>query len=110
MNHQEIDSRSLAFGRVIASRLRSEPELTQRARATAARWLATSSPSVRPAIQEWISALNGSLDGVIQLLTGTDERATRLRQSNPFAGVLSPSERNSILRQFRKHDADAVTK
>lgn len=104
MNHEEIDSRSLAFGRAIASRLATEPQLIDRARATAVRWMATAAPAVRPALQEWIAALSGPVDFVVHLLTASDQRAVRLRQSNPFAGVLSASERNSILRQFR-HDA-----
>jgi hypothetical protein len=53
---------------------------------------------------EWMDALNGPSDAVLQLLTSRDERAMRLRQSNPFAGVLSPQERNAILRKFEKDD------
>jgi hypothetical protein len=33
--------------------------------------------------------LDGPVDGVVTLLTSPDERATRLRQSKPFTGVLS---------------------
>jgi hypothetical protein len=108
MNHQQIDARSIAFGRAIAARLMAEPQLVDRARATAERWLSTSSPAVRPVLQEWIAALDQPVEAVIQLLTGDDERASRLRQSNPFAGVLSASERTSILRQFESHDAKSA--
>jgi hypothetical protein len=48
--------------------------------------------------------LDGPPEGVVAVLTGEDERATRLRQSNPFAGVLSQQERNAILLQFESHD------
>jgi hypothetical protein len=107
-DHRLIDERSLAFGRAIAERLRQRPELVDRARATLQRWLSTSAASVRPALEEWQVALSGPVDGVIALLTGTDERAVRLRQSNPFAGVLSQSERNRILKQFEAHDSAAT--
>jgi hypothetical protein len=63
---------------------------------------------VRPALQEWSAALDGPIQGVISLLTDRDERSVRLRQSNPFAGVLSSAERNAIIRQFHSHDAAAT--
>jgi hypothetical protein len=99
--HQQIDRRSLAFGHAIAERLKSHPEFITRARVTLARWLTTVSPRVSPALLEWSQILEGPLDGVLEILTSTGERATRLRQSNPFAGVLPASERNAILRRFQ---------
>ena len=106
--HQIINDRSLAFGRAVATRLATTPGLVERARATLARWLATCSPGARRALEEWQIALDGPIDGVIVLLTETDERSIRLRQSNPFAGVLPPGERNAILRQFKTHDATSA--
>ena len=106
--HRLIDERSLAFGRAIAARLAQRPELIERARATLVRWLATCSPGARPALEEWLAVLDGPADEVFALLTGTDERAVRLRQSNPFAGVLPPPERTAILRQFQSHDAPSA--
>ena len=93
------------MSKAVAARLLEHPELISRARATAARWLTTCSPNVRSTLQEWADALDGPIDGVIELLTSTDERATRLRQSNPFAGALPNEERLSILRRFETHDA-----
>lgn len=103
--HRHIDDRSLWFGRAIAARLADDPSLVEKARATLERWWVTSSPGVRPALEEWRQALDGPPQAIIALLTGTDERATRLRQSNPFAGVLTPQERNAIIRRFQPHDA-----
>jgi hypothetical protein len=104
-DHRRIDERSLAFGRAIAARLPAHPELIDRARATLAHWLTTCSPRSRSTLQEGAAALDGPIDGIIALLTGADERAARLRQSNPFAGLLSQQERNAILRQFESYDA-----
>src|SRR5947207_15319769 len=106
--HGHIDERSLAFGRAIAAKLAQHPELIVRARATLTRWMTTSSPRTSSTLQEWRVALDGPLAPVIALLTSADERATRLRQSNPFAGVLSQQERNAILRQFQSHDTAAT--
>ena len=100
-DHQTIDRRSLAFGQALAARVRADPALVDAARATLARWMSTCSPRARPALEEWEAVLTGPLDGVIALLTGTDERATRLRQSNPFAGLLPNEERLSIIRRFQ---------
>jgi hypothetical protein len=104
MDHRQVDERSLAFGRLIAKRVAERPELIAQARATAARWLQTASARSAPTIREWLVTLDGPVEGVMALLTGCDERATRLRQSNPFAGVLSPQERNAVIQQFHSHD------
>jgi hypothetical protein len=109
MDHRLIDQRSLAFGRAIADKLVEHPEVyTTQAKSTIARWLTNCSPRLRPVLQEWQSVLSGPVDGVIALLTGTDERSTRLRQSNPFAGALSNHERNTIIRQFESYDAKSA--
>jgi hypothetical protein len=102
--HGTIDDRSLAFGQAVADRLREDPELLRRARRTLTRWLATASVRARPALLEWLAALDESADAAAVILTGTDERAVRLRQSNPFAGVLSQSERIAILKRFQERD------
>jgi hypothetical protein len=104
MNHQRIDERSLAFGRLIAERVAGHPELIAQARENATRWLETCSPGSRSTLLEWLAALDGPIEGVLHLLTSTDERSTRLRQSNPFADILPQDERNAILRQFHTHD------
>lgn len=106
--HARIDERSLAFGRAIADRLRADPTLIERARDNLIRWLSTCSDAARPALLEWQAALDGPVDGVLALLTSTDERAMRLRQSNPFAGVLTSQERAGILRAFPSHDTTAA--
>jgi hypothetical protein len=107
-NHELIDQRSIAFGRAIAARIAADPDVITHARITLARWLTTCAPQVRPGLLEWQAALEGPVDGVVTLLTSPDERATRLRQSNPFAGVLSNQERNAIIRQFRANDTPAA--
>jgi hypothetical protein len=104
-DHRAIDQRSLVLAQAVADRLLQQPELVVRARATVARWLMTCSPRVRPTLNEWDQVLTGSIGGVISLLTGTDERSRRLRQSNPFAGALPQEERLAILRRFESYDA-----
>ena len=107
-DHRHIDERSLAFGRLLAVRVSERPKLVEHARATLRRWATECSPGTRPTPEEWSAILDGPVDGVIAVLIGTDDRSVRLRQSNPFAGVLSPQERNTILRRFQSHDTPAA--
>jgi hypothetical protein len=107
-DHRLIDERSLAMAMAIAERLRQEPGLVQLARENIHRWLKTSSPGVRLTLEEWLAVLDGPVDGVVELLTSRTERATRLRQSNPFAGALSEKQRNAILLEFQERDQAAT--
>ena len=105
MNHARIDERSLAFGRLIADRVRAEPDRwIAHARSNVARWLVTCSPRGRSTLLEWDAALRNGPAAALALLTDTDERAVRLRQSNPFVGVLTNAERNAVLLAFADHD------
>jgi hypothetical protein len=107
-DHRLIDERSLAFGRLIAAKIAANLALVEKGRANVRRWLQSCSPAARPALLEWQAALDGPLDELLALLTATDERATRLRQSSPFAGVLSTAERTAILAEFQEHDSHAT--
>lgn len=107
-DHRLIDERSLAFAQAIADRLRRDPSLIQLARTNLENWMKTCSPGVRLTLEEWRAAVDGPIDGVFDLLTSRDERATRLRQSNPFAGALPESERMKILLEFDARDKAAT--
>lgn len=102
-DHRLIDERSRAFGEAIAIRLAEDPSWVVRAQRTVERWLATADPRVRPDLLEWQEQLKGPVSGVVRVLTEADERSTRLRQSNPFAGLLPASTRNEILRRFARY-------
>ncbi len=109
MNHQRIDERSLAFGRLIADRVRGDPERwIAHARTNIARWLTTCDPGVAATLGEWDAVLRQGSAAAIAVLTQTGELPTRLRQSNPFAGVLTNAERNAVLLAFAHHDPAAT--
>ena len=99
-NHQQIDLRSLAMDQRTAEKLLANPALVDRGLANLDRWLKTCSPNVRPVLIEWQALLQRPLPEVISVLLSTDQQATRLRQSSPFAGLLSVSERTEILKRF----------
>lgn len=104
-DHRLIDERSLAFDRLTAEKIQADPAVVERARATLARWLGTCSPRVRPVLLEWQAILEGPRADLLALLAATDERATRLRQSSPFAGVLTAAERTAILHEFHLRES-----
>lgn len=106
-DHRLIDERSLAFDRLIAAKLRANPALLEKARSNVARWLESSTPAAPAAFREWQHILDGPFDSILAQLESTDQRATRLRQSSPFAGLLTEDERWEILREFQARDYSA---
>ena len=52
------------------------------------------------ALSEWEDILRGSPAQVAEFLEDRSERATRLRQSSPFAGVLTQGERKAIYESY----------
>ena len=94
------EEKSLRLHRVIAERLVAEPDAvlakakanvaTMRAADTAghaARWL-----------DEWELLLAGPLVELVDVLLSRSQRACDLRQSTPFAGVLTSAERLAAMR------------
>lgn len=97
-SHEWIDRRSLALHEAVAKRLEASPELLSVARSNLARWLAHTPAA---ALREWQTLLDeGSVDQIVGLLRSDDETARRMRQSSPFAGVLTAGERLAILQHY----------
>ena len=97
-SHQWIDERSLALHEAVAARLEAEPQLLEVARANLKRWLAASPAAP---FREWQRLLDTlPLPQLLQLLRSPDAAAARLRQSSPFAGLLTPAERQAILSRY----------
>ena len=98
-DHSRIDERSLAMHRLVAEKLASDPSLIDLARTNVHRWQA--SYDVRsPALAEWEQILEGSIADILALLVDRSENATRLRQSSPFAGILTEAERKAIYESY----------
>jgi hypothetical protein len=94
-DHIRLDERSLALHRLVARKMLAEPALLDKARANVRRWQQNhSSPSL--ALAEWEQILYGAVDQVANLLVERSERATRLRQSSPFTGILTETERLAV--------------
>lgn len=100
--HRLLDARSLAMHCVIAERLRREPgRVVAKARENLARWRARAGTDAPGYIEEWAHILSQPWAHIAGVMTDTGEDGMRLRQSSPFAGVLTPTERRAIYDAFR---------
>jgi hypothetical protein len=100
-SHQFIDYFALACHRAVAERLRREPEtIIKIARENLARWKASGvfDKGEVLSLSEWEKILNESnVEELIAIITEDSDEGQRLRQSTPFAGVLSEDGRLKIL-------------
>lgn len=94
-DHSRLDERSLALHRLVAEKVLANPALLDKARGNVRRWQESrGSPSL--ALAEWEQILTGTPDQVARFLAERSEKATRLRQSSPFTGILTEPERLAI--------------
>ena len=92
-SHKELDRRALDFAKAVAAKLSEDPSLVDQARKYIERRLRQASPTERKEHEEWDRILRTMPLGRLEkFLVESSERATRLRQSLPFAGVLSRAE------------------
>jgi hypothetical protein len=101
-DHDRIDARSLSMHQRVAERIRAQPELMQRARATLARWRTTVSPAAQPYLQEWERLMDEGLEPCLRMAEEDSARARAMRQASPFAGLLSNAERFAFIRAWRE--------
>ena len=97
-SHAELDARSIAIASLIAEKLARDPALIGRAQRWVANRMLRASPQESRELQEWEHVLRTtSLPRLQRLLVDRGPWATRLRQTLPFAEVLTPAERDRIL-------------
>jgi hypothetical protein len=98
--HQEIDRRSLEMARRIVAKIDGDPQRAglDHAKRVCRRWV---DKGIRPAL-EWSAILQRPWDEVRRILLDESEEGQRLRQNNPFCGILTPRERWETYRQFAR--------
>ena len=102
-SHADADIRGRALARAIADRLKTDPSLVSRARAYVAARLTAASPGEQHELREWDRILRTmSVARLRRFLNDSGERATRLRQSLPFVGVLTPQERERLTNEIAR--------
>ena len=100
-SHRVIDARSLAMHVMAVEKIERDPDLLTIPRRNLERWKDRWGNSPPAWLTEWRQILSKPWPAVAALITELSENATRLRQSSPFAGVLSPGERHKIYEAFR---------
>jgi hypothetical protein len=100
-DHLRLDMRSLAMHTLIARRVARNPELLDVARDNLKRWRKRWGRQTPDWHTEWQAILKRPWREIAALITDSGALAKRLRQSSPFAGVLSPAERKGIYDAFR---------
>jgi len=101
LKHRIIEARSLAMHCLIAQKIGRDPRLLEVARRNLAAWSARYGGNSPHALEEWRAILTRPWPEIAALITDAGEAATRLRQSSPFAGVLTQAERRRVYEAFR---------
>ena len=99
--HRLLEARSLAMHAVIAAKLMRDPDLLAKPRDNIKRWSGRFGKNPPRWIGQWRSILALSYREIAALMTEPSEEAARLRQSSPFAGLLTTQERRRIYEAFR---------
>lgn len=101
LKHRIIEARSLAMHCLAAQKIMLDPALLDRVRSTLNVWHARYGEDAPRSLDEWAAILRRPWPQIAAFITDAGERATRLRQSTPFAGVLSVRERERVYAAFR---------
>ncbi len=107
MGHDLIDRRSLELHRLVAEKIRQQPELMDFVRERLNRSLSEPrlSDSCKESLREWRTLLSvHSLSEILDLITEDSDEGQRLRHSTPFSGILSQPERLEVFRCHKLED------
>ena len=99
-DHNLFDQRSVALHRRVAEKLLADPTLLNIARDNIDRWQQARDGAPSRALIEWQGKLDLPVDTIAAFVVENSERATRLRQSSPFAGILTAAERAEIYESY----------
>jgi hypothetical protein len=100
-DHRRTEARSLAMHCRAAAKISANPALLEIARDNVRRWRANAGEDVPRYLVEWRRILERPWPEIAAVMTGFDDDAIRLRQSSPFAGVLTAEERRQVYEAFR---------
>lgn len=95
--HQGIDRRSLEMARQIVAKIDADPHRAglERAKSVCQRWVDMGNVPAR----EWLALLDRPWEAVRAILLDESDEGQRLRQNDPFCGILTPAERWEIYRK-----------
>jgi len=99
-DHLRLDARSLALHCLVARKIMADSALIKRARSILNRWKAQTAEPRPSYFAEWADILQRRPEEVAGYLMKMNDDATRLRQSSPFATLLTKEERARIYSAF----------
>lgn len=100
-DHRLREARSLALHCLSARKIEREPALLDVARRNLESWSERAQGKGPRYLREWREVLEQPWPAIAEFITSFGERAVRLRQSSPFAGILTPEERRRVYDAFR---------
>ena len=100
--HRAAELHSLAYHRLVAERL--DERIVEQARRRLARWRETDRIDPRWAT-EWERVLSLPLERIAKAIAADTARASALRQTSPFAGVLDHHERRHLTEMVERRIA-----
>lgn len=111
-SHEFLDALNLEQCKATARRIKADPALIEFARANIRRWIARTgyhAGEIR-SLREWEALLQPEkLSLLLRFMVDPGEEATRMRQSSPFAGILSTEVRERITdrvtEQWTRHES-----
>ncbi|MGW9552071.1 helix-turn-helix domain-containing protein [Citricoccus zhacaiensis] len=98
--------KSLWLHRAVLGALMMDPvTVLQSAQDNIDRWKTAHRPDGKSVqyLNQWSAIIDGGVDQVAAVLTGTDELSCELRQNSPFASILADEQRQQVLRSFQQH-------
>jgi len=90
-SQQRIEDKTLEYHQEVARRVEKDPQgAIKYARNNMERWgwQDVNSASVPPYVKKWKSLIEGPIDELLRMLVSKSEKATLLRISSPFKGLL----------------------
>jgi hypothetical protein len=100
-SHRLLEARSLAMHAVIARKIERDPTLLAIAHRNMERWSGRWKDGPPAWLKEWQEVLKQPWQRIAAIITEPSEHGARVRQSSPFAGVLTNKERWRIYEAFR---------
>lgn len=93
--HKLHDMYSLEAHRLVTQKLLADPGLLDVATANLAK-IAAELPESSVAVQEWDIILKCKIESICEFIVRDNDHLRELRQSSPFSGIISQSERDAL--------------
>ncbi len=100
-SHRLQEARSLVMHVLIAEKMLRDPALVEHARRNLRRWKTRDAGDLPEGLRQWERILERPTTEIASIMTEPSERAAELRQSSPFAGLLSTEQRRRIREALR---------